>query len=78
MNIYLYCLTFLFIGCASVKPSYIDPDYVKSLIVLKNGSTFLDKADISYCLDFTEKISFYYPQVTFRECLVKRGYILLN
>ena len=74
----LCCLTCLLVSCASVKTSLIDPGYINSLSVYKNGSSTLDKADIAHCLDVTEKTPHYTPNVVFRECLVKRGYMLLS
>jgi hypothetical protein len=74
----LCCLACLLVSCASVKTSLIDPGYISSLTVYKNGSSTLDKADIADCLDITEKTPHYTPNVVFRECLVKRGYMLLS
>ena len=74
----LICLAYLMVACASVKTSLIDPDYISSLRVYKNGSSTLDKADIAHCLEVTEKTPHYWPNLVFRECLVKRGYMLLS
>jgi hypothetical protein len=74
----LICLAYLMVGCATVKTSLIDPGYITSLSVYKNGSSTLDKADIAHCIDVTEKTPHYTPNVVFRECLVKRGYMLLS
>ena len=77
-TIVLICLAYLMVGCATVKTSLIDPGYISSLSVYKNGSSTLDKADIAHCLDITEKTPHYSSNVVFRECLVKRGYMLLS
>ena len=74
----LGCVACLLVGCVSVKPSLVDPGYITSLRVYKNGSSTLDKADIAHCLDVAEKRPYYYPNVVFRECLVQRGYMLLS
>ena len=74
----LCCLACLLVGCATVKTSLIDPGYINSLSVYKNGSSTLDKADIAHCLEVTEKTPHNTPNVVFRECLVKRGYMLLS
>ena len=74
----LCCLACLLVGCASVKTSLIDPGYISSLRVYKNGSSTLDKADIAHCIDVAEKNPYYYSNVAFRECLVQRGYMLLS
>jgi hypothetical protein len=74
----LCCLACLLVACTTVKTSLIDPDYISSLRVYKNGSSTLDKADIAHCLEVTEKTPHYWPNVVFRECLVKRGYMLLS
>ena len=74
----LCCLACLLVGCATVKTSLIDPGYINSLSVYKNGSSTLDKADIAHCIDVAEKTPHHTPIIVLRECLVQRGYMLLS
>ena len=66
------------IACAIVKQDRISSEYLKSLSVNRKGSNSWEISDKSECLSIVNKIDPYDPIYTFRECLVQRGYVLLN
>ena len=71
-------LAILMIACVTVEQDRISSEYLKSLSVHRKGSNSLEISDKSECLSILNKINPYDPIYTFRECLVKRGYVLLN
>ena len=73
-----FALAALMIACVSVEQGPISSDYLKSLSVHRKDANSLDISDKSECLSITKNITTYDPIYTFRECLVKRGYVLLN
>jgi hypothetical protein len=73
-----FALAALMIACAIVEQDRISSEYLKSLSVHRKGSNSLEISDKSECLSIVNKIDPYYPIYTFRECLVQRGYVLLN
>ena len=66
------------IACVTVEKGPISNEYLNSLSVSRKDSNSLDISDKSECLTITKNIPTYNPMYTFRECLVKRGYVLLN
>ena len=71
-------LAILMIACVTVEEGPISNEYLKSLSVHRKGSNSLEISDKSECLSILNKINPYDPIYTFRECLVQRGYVLLN
>ena len=71
-------LAILMIACVTVEEGPISNEYLKSLSVYRKDSNSLDISDKSECLTITKNIPTYNPIYTFRQCLVQRGYVLLN
>ena len=66
------------IACVTVEEGPISNEYLKSLSVYRKDSNSLDISDKSECLTITKNMPTYNPFYTFRQCLVQRGYVLLN
>jgi hypothetical protein len=71
-------LAILMIACVTVEEGPISNEYLKSLSVYRKDSNSLDISDKSECLTITKNMLTYNPIYTFRQCLVQRGYVLLN
>jgi len=72
------CLAISMVACVTVEQDRISSEYLKSLSVHRKGSNRLEISDKSECLSIVNKINHYDPIYRFRECLVQRGYVLLN